>query len=140
MLSTCCMLLNELWGGKKVIYHAKFSKEMQIQIHTFTGTHIPRNVLIHISPRVPKPHRHGIFFFQGEYFSPEEKQTLARARIRGQWYVFKETFPLYSAVFLHRILITAAGGASAGAVTETLWTGVSGGEVSSGYVNTLTQK
>lgn len=46
MPSTCCMVLNELWG-KKVIYHAKFSKEMQIWIHTQRNTHSLRFYYTH---------------------------------------------------------------------------------------------
>lgn len=39
MQSTCCAMLNELLGEKKVIYHVKISKEMLIPIHT--ETYIP---------------------------------------------------------------------------------------------------
>lgn len=91
-----------------VIYHVKFSKEMLIWIYIHTHTH--RNThslqISHTLRLQSEPYRVFFFFFflsfslfflflsnQGEYFSPEEKQTGARAGIRGQWCVFKETFP-----------------------------------------------
>ena len=110
MPSTCCIVLNELWG-EMVIYHAKFSKEMLIQICTRIHTQETNT----LSLRIP----YILFFFsssciaittlhfQGEYFSPGEKQTQVRARIRGQRGVFKETFPLFASPLDTGILIWA---------------------------------
>lgn len=123
------------FGEKMVIYHAKFSKEMLIPIwtHSYTHTQMENTHSLHFpyihsffffssSPRcVAKAARH----FQGEYFSLREKQAEVRAGIRGQWYVCKETFPLFTSLVIPGILISTER-TGKGEMTGALWLHVSG--------------
>lgn len=97
MLSTCCMALNELWGGRKGDLPCKvFKGNANPDTHTHRNTHSSQWSYTHSSSSSRA--MAFFFFFQCEYFSPEEKQTRVRARIRGQWCVFKETFPLFASL------------------------------------------
>lgn len=119
---------------------------MLIWIYIYTHSHTQKYTFLAKFPSTPsrplkkQSRSHTAFFFfsfflflpnQGEYFSPEEKQTGASAGIRGQWCVFKETFPPLAAplswVSPRGILMSGGGSGGRERWQGTAWTFVSGG-------------
>lgn len=136
MLSTCCMALNELWGGRKGDLPCKvFKGNANPDTHTHRNTHSSQWSYTHSSS---SSRAMAFFFFFSVNILALKKSKLEWEQESGVNGVSLKklslSLPPYSAPFLPRILISA-GRAREGEMRETLWTNVSGREVSSGQTH-----